>query len=78
MTYWLWGPGPSSPSVVIACGIPVERLEQLFLRVEHVATSIQPLARGPDANLPVYLCRGAKRDVRDAWPEFKRYVFAVP
>ncbi len=78
MTYWLWGPGPGSPSVVIACGVPVERLEQLFFRVEHVATSIQPLAWGADANLPVYVCREVKRDLRDAWPEFKRYGFRVP
>jgi len=78
MTYWLWGPGPGSLGVVIAAGIPVRKLEQLFSRVEQVATSIQPLAWGADSNLAVYVCRGAKRDLRDAWPEFKRYVFGAP
>jgi len=75
MTYWLWGPGPGAAEVLIACGVPVDRLESLYARVEHVATSVQPLARGEDARLPVYLCLGPKRSLRDAWPQFKRYVF---
>jgi hypothetical protein len=75
MTCWLWGPGREPIEVLIACGIGAEKLETIYARVRRVATSVQPPAWGEDARLPVYLRSHPRRDLRAAWPQFKRFEF---
>ena len=70
--YWYWGPRGHDGSVMIAFGLPRDVLEREFNSVTEVARMINEWGEH-DENGPIYLCRGAKKDLREAWPSMKRW-----
>ncbi|MCC7538893.1 MAG: glycosyltransferase family 39 protein [Deltaproteobacteria bacterium] len=73
MTYHLWGPGTGRGSVVIAYGLPLRLLERSYGVVEERARIVAPDARPWDTDLPVYVCREPRVDLRRLWPELRRF-----
>ena len=71
--YWFWGP-PSEPGieVVIATGVPRERLLEYFEEVEVVAYSEEQWAL--ESKISVSVCRRSKRSFAEIWPEIKSFL----
>jgi hypothetical protein len=69
--YYLWGPQEFSGEVVIAVGLPMEKLTPLFGRIELAATISNEYAIPNENNLPVYICRQPKMSLQEAWPRLK-------
>jgi len=71
--YWFWGP-PSEPDieVVIATGVPRERLLEYFEEVEVVAYSEEQWAL--ESNISVSVCRRPKRSFAEIWLEVKSFL----
>jgi hypothetical protein len=78
MTYALWGPQPGRGAVLIAYGLPRERL------LRHYQTCVEsdrieaPLARPGDTDLPVYVCRGPLTAMAELWPKLVRFGHTTP
>jgi dolichyl-phosphate-mannose-protein mannosyltransferase len=71
--YYLWGPREYTGEVVISYGIPIEKLQPLFGRIEQAATIRNEYAIPEENNLPVYICREPKMSLQKAWPRLKFY-----
>ena len=69
--YFLWGPGDSSSTVVIAVGMDVHKLHLLFGDVQKAATIIDSDAIPDESDLPVYICRNPRIPLSQAWPALK-------
>jgi hypothetical protein len=70
--YWYWGPRGHDGSVVVVLGEDRETLEHRFASVTEVARTTNEWGQ-PHEAVPVYLCRGAKEDLREAWPSLKKW-----
>jgi hypothetical protein len=71
--YYLWGPQQYTGEVVITVGIPIEKLQPLFNRIELAATIGNEYAIPEENNVPVYICREPKLTLQQAWPTLKFY-----
>jgi hypothetical protein len=69
--YYLWGPGSSSPDIVIAVGMDKGKLELLFADVQRATTILDPYAVPDENNLPLYICRHPRVSLSDVWPSLK-------
>ena len=72
-SYYLWGPGNCDGETVVSVGVPRERLEGVFGRVERAATIGCRYCMPDEDNLPVYVSRDTKVPFEEAWPRFKHY-----
>jgi hypothetical protein len=72
--YWLWGYGGADGKLIIAVGLPRERLEEVCESVRQAATVMSPYALERETNLPVYVCRNLKIPMAEAWRMLKRYI----
>jgi 4-amino-4-deoxy-L-arabinose transferase-like glycosyltransferase len=59
-------------SVMIALGMRVDVLRDMYRRVESVALVHHPYAMGYQ-NFPIYLCREPKQSLQDIWPSLKKW-----
>ena len=71
--YYLWGPGDCSGETVVSVGVPRERLEGVFGRIERSGTVRCRYCMPDEDNLPVYVSRDPRLPLEAAWPRFKRY-----
>jgi len=69
--FYLWGTGGYSGQVAIIIGVPLENFQDLFDDVREVARTDCELAMPRENGLPIYLCRGIKRPLKEVWPRFK-------
>jgi len=76
MAYYLWGPGEEA-DVVIAYGLPEERLRKYFGSVREEGRTEHPLASADETGVPIYVCREALLPLREAWKDFKVYRHAA-
>ena len=72
-SYYLWGPRGCTGEVVIALGVPRERLSAVFGNIEKADTARCEYCMPDEDDLPVYVCRDPKMPFREAWPLFKHY-----
>jgi hypothetical protein len=72
--YWLWGYRDTTGEVLITLGFPRQSLEELCSVVEQHATVVSPHAMPHETDLPVYVCRGLKIPMDEAWRRLKRFV----
>jgi Dolichyl-phosphate-mannose-protein mannosyltransferase len=70
--YWLWGPRDYTGEIVIVMGSDGTNDRKFFQSVEVAGHVGHPYARG-DRHLPVLLCRGLKMDLRQLWPQLKKW-----
>ena len=69
--YYLWGPRGYSGDVVIAFGIRLQDLCQLFGSVQQVATINDFYAGEGENNVPVYICRQPRDSLSKMWYRLK-------
>jgi hypothetical protein len=72
MNYWLWGPRDYTGEIVIAVGDTAENYKRYFGSVETVAMTGTEYSM-PDEHAGVFLCRGLKVPLKQAWPRVKKY-----
>jgi hypothetical protein len=74
-SYFEWGPPHNEPDAVLGIGYPESLLTSLFLEVTPVGSIKSPHGLDNRFDFPrtIYLCRGPRRPLRDAWPELKRF-----
>ena len=53
-------------------GLPQERLEQLFVSVQKVASVYHPYSM-PYEHFDVFYCRGLKQPLKELWPQLKHW-----
>ncbi len=71
--YYFWGSRDYSGEVVLSVGGNLSFLEQRFASVEKVATVTHEKTVGIESDLPIYLCRGSKKPLKEMWSDFKFY-----
>jgi 4-amino-4-deoxy-L-arabinose transferase-like glycosyltransferase len=72
--YWLWGPPPNNPAVLIVTGIPRALLEQRFASVEEVGRTRCRWCRPDENDRGIFLCRRPQRPLAELWTELKHYI----
>lgn len=72
-SYYVWGPDGCTGEAVIAIGVPLGRLEEVFRDVETSDTADCDLCMPDEDGLPVYVCREPKMPFEQAWPVFKHF-----
>jgi hypothetical protein len=71
--YWLWGPRGWDGRVLIVVGSTEERLRARFEGVERVSTIECGLCMPYENHRPVWVVRGLRSAVAEAWPRIKHY-----
>ena len=69
-SYWIWGPGNYDGSTMILLRSDGRGDQENFQSVQTVAHVENPYARR-DEYFDIYLCRGLKVNLQDAWPKMK-------
>jgi dolichyl-phosphate-mannose-protein mannosyltransferase len=69
-SYWMWGPGNYDGSTMIILRSDGSGDREHFQSVEDMGAVQHPYSRR-DEWFHIYLCRGLKADLRDAWPKLK-------
>ena len=72
-SYWFWGREARDASVVMFLGGDKERLEEVFEVVEVVGRATCTYCMPYEADLMIFLCRGARRSLDEIWPEIKSF-----
>lgn len=69
--YWIWGPRDyHGESTILMNEDSPEKYRDLCTSLTLVAQPSDPYSR-PDANRPIYHCRGLKTDLQALWPKLK-------
>jgi hypothetical protein len=71
--YYFWGPRDYSGEIVLSVGGDSRFLKKIFNQVEQVNTITHEKIVGIKSNIPIYICRGIKKPLREIWPSFKYY-----
>jgi hypothetical protein len=71
--YWLWGPRGWDGRVVIVVGGREEQVRPLFESVEQATTTDCGYCMPYENGLPVWIARGLRQPVAEAWPRLKHY-----
>ncbi len=72
-TYHLWGPGEQEPEALITVGFDPQSLSGLFDDFEQVSTYRCEGCMSWRKDAPIYVVRGRKASVLDAWSDFKHF-----
>jgi len=72
--YYLWGPGPTDPQVVIVIGGSREGVGRMFADVRAAGLITDLNAMPFENNLTIWVCRQRKIPLRQLWPKLKHYV----
>jgi hypothetical protein len=70
--YWIWGPRNYTGEIVIVLRSDGRGDREHFQSVQDMGAVQHPYSRR-DEWFHIFLCRGLKFDLRDAWPKMKRY-----
>ena len=71
--YWLWGPRGYTGEVVIILGGALKDKQEIFASAEVAAVASSPWSMPYENDVPVYLCRGLRVPLADAWAKLKHY-----
>jgi hypothetical protein len=72
--YYLWGPGTTDGSTMIAVGASrIDLLRKYYRRVTLVRTSTEPYKWIVEGPAPIYLCRDPVAPLREIWPHLRWY-----
>jgi len=72
-SYWIWGPGEGDRSVVLFLGSDRGELEEHFAEVEEVGRVTCHYCMPYEADLAIYLCRGAYAGLEEIWPQIRSF-----
>jgi hypothetical protein len=71
-SYWIWGPRNYDGSIMIILGSDGRGDRAHFQSVQAVGRVEHPFSRR-DEYFDIYLCRGLKMNLQDAWPKLKHF-----
>ena len=71
--YWLWGPRGWDGRTVIVVGGREEQVRALFESVEQAGATDCGHCMPYENGLPVWIARGLRLPVAEAWPRLKHY-----
>jgi hypothetical protein len=71
--YYLWGPRGYDGSVTIHINGDPERWRHYCAQLDIVAHFGAPLVMPYESGRPIFVCRGLRVPLTDAWPRFKRF-----
>ncbi len=72
-SYWVWGPRSYTGEVVIVLGGARKEKEKVFASVELAGTASSPWSMPYENDVPVYLCRGLRVPLAEAWGTLKHF-----
>lgn len=72
--YYLWGPRSYSGQCVIAVGVPLPLLNQMFGQVQIAARVRNRYSMPVENNLPIYVCRLPRAPLARMWPKLRYYI----
>jgi hypothetical protein len=71
--YWIWGPKNYTGEVMIILGGELEDQQNFFENSTLVGVSKCKYCMPYENNVKIFLCRGLKKPLRNAWSEIKHY-----
>jgi hypothetical protein len=71
--YWIWGPRGYTGEIVIILGGDIEDLKPNFREVTIESVADCQYCMPYEDNLPVFLCRGLKGNLKDVWAQEKHF-----
>jgi hypothetical protein len=71
--YWLWGSQGATGEVMIVLSRDPERLRERFATVERVGETECGDCMPYENHIPIFLCRGLRSSLAEAWPALKHY-----
>lgn len=74
-SFWTWGPGEKDGEVFISVGNEEEVVNKLFEENRLIKMVTHKYAIDEENNIPVYVCRKPKTNLRQLWPELEKYIF---
>ena len=73
-SYWLWGYDTSRTEIMIVIGGKKEDHEKTYSDVKQAAEIVSPYAMPYETNLPIYICKGLKVDLKEVWERVRFYI----
>lgn len=75
-SFWTWGTGTTNRKICISIGNEKEAVLQHFYGdIKLVKMIKHKYAIDEENNIPLYLCRNPKLDLKQKWPELEKYIF---
>ena len=74
-SFWLWGSGKTSGETCISVGNKKEVVAMLYQEFTLIKTIRHPFAIAEENNIPLYLCRKPKLDLKALWPKLESRIF---
>jgi len=74
-SFWKWGFDNKEASVWISLGNEKEAVEAIFEESELVKIIRHPYAIDEENEIPLYLCRKPKMDIKIWWEDYEPYIF---
>ena len=71
--YWLWGPRGYDGQVVVQINGSCFRSMGLFASRTRAGTIRSRYAINYETNIPIWICRNAKKPLTEVWPQIKSY-----
>jgi len=72
-SYWLWGPGGWDGAVLIVIGPVPDEVRAQFDSFDERGRRVCEYCKANESDLPIYVARGLRIPVSEAWPRFKHY-----
>jgi hypothetical protein len=72
-TYHVWSSTVEEAQIYIAIGLPEEQLSGIFRQVTQAGLHTCTYCMDYENNLPIYVCRGARRPFGEWWPDTRWY-----
>jgi len=70
--YWIWGPRDNTGDIIIVLGSDGQGDREHFASVEPAGVVGTEYSRR-DEHFTIWLCRGLKSNLQDAWPQMKKF-----
>jgi hypothetical protein len=71
--YWLWGPRGYTGEIVIILGGALKDKQEIFANAEVAGVASSPWSMPYEDDVPVYLCRGLRVPLAEAWAKLKHF-----
>jgi hypothetical protein len=73
-SYWLWGPIPCTGEIIICVGSDEEDVAPNYASIQLAGIAHHQYAMPRSQNVPIWICRGLKLPVKEAWKGIRKYI----
>jgi len=74
-SFWSWGAGNTKAEICISIGNEKNAVERVFHDFKLVKIIKHKYAIGEENNIPLYICRNPKIDIKQNWKSLEKHVF---